>query len=348
MRQTTLALILALCFVAVFSVVQAGQTCRAVALQGGGDRGAYEAGALWGLVKNAKNPVDVQYNVVTGVSAGSINALAMMIYGIGEENQMVEFLNTSWRITSQKDVFHQWPGGYAEGLLFKPSLVNNDPELNYLRSQIYAEPNQRKSVLVTTDVNTGEKLAFTEQDWDTDADFAAHVGLFSSAIPGLFMYRQYDGYVFIDGGWAESIDIEDAVFRCREIADDDSDIIVDVIYCANSSFAVADAHKFNGLQMYTRGQDIVTWRKSNFLYVFTTQSFPEVQWRYFLIPSHVLPNQQIPLDFKPDNIDYMIKLGISDAIHVMGQGEGVSAQRAQQEFRSHMFADHEHYVMVGS
>lgn len=348
MKQTTLTLCLALCLLVSFTAVQAGRTCRGVALQGGGDRGAYEAGALYGLVKNAKNPEDFHYDVVTGVSAGSINSLAMMIYGKGEEEQMVDFLINSWKATGQKDVFHQWPGGYAEGLLFRSSLVNNDPELGYLRSQIYRAPNQRMGVLVTTDINTGEKLAFTEEDWDEDQEFAAHVGLFSSAIPALFKYRNYENHTFIDGGWAESIDMEDVILRCRSIADDDSDIIIDVIYCANATVIDGSAAKFNGLQMYTRGQNIVTWRKSNFLYTFTKQSFPEVQWRYFLVPSTKLPNQEIPLDFKPENLDYMIKLGISDAIRVMNQGEGVSAEAAYREMINSMSPGVENYVMVGS
>lgn len=32
--------------------------CRALALRGGGTKGAYEVGALKGIVKNMENPVD--------------------------------------------------------------------------------------------------------------------------------------------------------------------------------------------------------------------------------------------------------------------------------------------------
>ena len=50
--------------------------CRALALSGGGNNGAWEAGVLWGFM-NYGNPADFEYDVVTGVSAGSINALAI-------------------------------------------------------------------------------------------------------------------------------------------------------------------------------------------------------------------------------------------------------------------------------
>jgi len=318
-----LALSLALCLVQA----QSGKKCRAVALQGGGDRGAYEAGVLYGFVTNAENPSDFAYDVVTGISAGSINSLAMMIYPKGEELNMVEFLNNSWLATAQNDVFTQWPGGYLQGMFFEPSLVDNDPELTYLKSQIYLPPNLRQGVLVTTDINTAAKVIFTEQDWESDSDFAAHVALFSSAIPFLFKYRSYPPFTFIDGGWCEGIDIEDAVLKCREMVSDDENIIVDAIYCTNSTFFDETTSKYNGLQMYFRGQDITAWRKATFIWNFTAEAFPNVNFRYFVIPSHILPDETLPLDFKPVNMEYMINLGIQDALTAMKEGEGVGPAR---------------------
>ena len=48
----------------------------ALALSGGGAKGSYEAGALWGLVMNNDNKTKFAYDVVTGVSAGAINTSA--------------------------------------------------------------------------------------------------------------------------------------------------------------------------------------------------------------------------------------------------------------------------------
>jgi predicted patatin/cPLA2 family phospholipase len=316
---------------AVFAIVSATidphpDPCIGVALQGGGDRGAYEAGVLWGFVKNSDFPGEFEYDVATGVSAGSINSAAMLMFPLGQEDAMVEFLVNSWLATSQKDVFVNWAGGYLEGLFFKPALVNNDNELGYLTNQLYTDPNQRMGVMVTMDINTAAKVAFTEQDWDDDVDFAAHAALFSSAIPTLFKYRIYDQYTFIDGGWVEGADIEDVIERCREVQPDDSKIIVDVIYCANTSIVVTDHGKYTGLEMYIRGQDIDQWRKATFLYEFTRQAYPKVNFRYFLIPSTPLPNQNVPLDFKKENLEYMINLGIQDGTREVSQ-PGVSAQR---------------------
>ncbi len=47
--------------------------CKALVLSGGGNNGAWEIGVMWGLA-NYGNPEDYYWDVMTGVSAGSINS----------------------------------------------------------------------------------------------------------------------------------------------------------------------------------------------------------------------------------------------------------------------------------
>ena len=63
-------------------------SCRALVLSGGASNGAWEVGVLWGLI-NYGTPSDYEYDVVTGVSVGSINALFLAGYPKGQEVQMV-------------------------------------------------------------------------------------------------------------------------------------------------------------------------------------------------------------------------------------------------------------------
>ena len=53
-------------------------------MSGGGNKGSYEAGVIWGLV-NTLDSEEVKYDVVSGVSAGAMNAAGMSIFGIGNE-----------------------------------------------------------------------------------------------------------------------------------------------------------------------------------------------------------------------------------------------------------------------
>jgi len=64
-------------------------------MSGGGAKGAYEAGALWGLYFNDdKAPKDkYAYDVVTGVSAGAINTAASSVFAPDDVETFVSFLS---------------------------------------------------------------------------------------------------------------------------------------------------------------------------------------------------------------------------------------------------------------
>ena len=51
-------------------------------LSGGGSNGAWEAGVIYGMIKNG-NKKDFEWDVLSGVSAGSINTLILSGYPIG-------------------------------------------------------------------------------------------------------------------------------------------------------------------------------------------------------------------------------------------------------------------------
>jgi predicted acylesterase/phospholipase RssA len=71
----------------------AAKKCTALAMSGGGAHGAFEAGVLWGMIKNDADKDKYRYDVVSGVSAGSINALGVAAWEIGKEEGLVEFLS---------------------------------------------------------------------------------------------------------------------------------------------------------------------------------------------------------------------------------------------------------------
>ena len=58
------------------SVLAEEDHCYALAMSGGGSNGAWEAGVLWGL-NHYGNPSDFEWDSLSGVSAGSINACAL-------------------------------------------------------------------------------------------------------------------------------------------------------------------------------------------------------------------------------------------------------------------------------
>ena len=108
------------------------KSCRALALSGGGALGAFEAGVLWGLVKNDEDKTKYEYDVITGVSAGSFNALFIAAREIGQEETMVEYLSNEWEKITTPDVFIDWTFGIANGLINESGLFNNSPLFSLL------------------------------------------------------------------------------------------------------------------------------------------------------------------------------------------------------------------------
>ena len=65
--------------------------CKALVLSGGGNNGAWEAGVMWGLAHYG-NPDDFHWDVLTGISAGSINTAGSAGFAPEEVIELTEFL----------------------------------------------------------------------------------------------------------------------------------------------------------------------------------------------------------------------------------------------------------------
>ena len=109
--------------------------CTALALSGGGSNGAWEAGVLWGLL-NYGHPDDFRYDVVSGISAGSINAIGLAGWEIGKEKEAAQFLSDKWKNLKTSDVWKKWPHEIIEVLTTKQGAVDNSPLFGFLTDLI--------------------------------------------------------------------------------------------------------------------------------------------------------------------------------------------------------------------
>lgn len=79
------------------------------------------------------------------------------------------------------------------------------------------------------DVNTGNYILFDEKTPTADLPLTA---VSSASIPFVFPHREYNGMVLADGSTAWNSNLVSAVDKCRELVDDDANIILDVIICS--------------------------------------------------------------------------------------------------------------------
>lgn len=181
-------------FIVAFAAAAAATPCSILALSGGGSFGAVELGILDGLVESQQVPD--QFDIVTGISAGGLNAGFLSYYAnvstaLPELHTIVSDLSTAKVYTS--DVF---------GVLSEWSIYNTAPlnaTLTGILSGRVAESGAPLTLVGATNVNTQTLDVFTFSSLATVEDRVS-VLLATSAIPLAFPPRTINGSLYVDGG----------------------------------------------------------------------------------------------------------------------------------------------------
>ena len=290
--------------------------CRSVSLESGGSHGAYETGVLWQLVESLP-AADVAWDVVTGVSTGSLNTFGVAQFAPGDEKAMVDYIQSIWlNIGSSSSIFVEWPGGLAAGLLTKPSLYDTSP----LRATLQRSNKHginRKFVVGTTNLDTG---SFKNFDESVGNSLFVDVVMASAAAFGFFPPITVEGVLYSDGGAVLNLDVFSGVERCLEVVSDQSDVVVDMIY-DNYNRSLSITTEFNTIDVllrvrHIRSIDSVTW------YTYAAHNaYSDVSFRYTIYPSQKMPGGVEPLNFSRAVMEAEIALGKEDAKKAIEQGE---------------------------
>jgi predicted patatin/cPLA2 family phospholipase len=160
--------------------------CRALALEGGGSLGAYQAGAVKALSEVVTPISELEWDVITGVSVGALNAFGLSLWEKEEVVGMADFLYNTWfNITADQVFTVNEPiiGALFDGI----SLLDNAP-LKATAQRLYNEhgPLARKITIGTTDLDTG---AFTNFNESIGGEAMVEAVVMSSAIPSVFPYQ---------------------------------------------------------------------------------------------------------------------------------------------------------------
>ena len=118
------------------------KVCRALALRGGGVKGAYEVGVLKAFSEHL-NPEDIHYDVVSGVSIGSMNGAIFALFEKGQEKEAIAYLEELWENLATGDMWKNWGYGFLEGF-FKESFLDSSPGLNTVRKMANGRTFKRK------------------------------------------------------------------------------------------------------------------------------------------------------------------------------------------------------------
>lgn len=180
-------------FLSIVTATKTTSTCNILALSGGGAFGATEIGILDSRVTD--NYLPDKYDVITGISAGGLNAAFLSYYStITEALPAMRDIFSTLNTQSVYN-FSIWD------ILSEYSLYDNSPLentlTNILSSQVLQQ-NGPTTIIGASNVNT-EKLDIFHFNQMNLADRVDTL-MATSAIPLVFPPRKINGSLYVDGG----------------------------------------------------------------------------------------------------------------------------------------------------
>jgi len=178
---------------------------RALVLSGGGAHGAYQVGVLKRLIGEYQR----QYDIIAGVSVGSINAVHIAQFEPVAQPIGVQELEEFWMgIKGNSSIFKEWCLGKMAGL-WKGGMVNPAPLEKLLRSNVNPERLKKSGVKLrvgAVNLKTGLYKYVTE----TQENIIEWI-MASAAEPGAFPPRWIDGDPWTDGGVRDVTPVSDVL-----------------------------------------------------------------------------------------------------------------------------------------
>ena len=292
-----------------------GKQCKVLALSGGGDKGAYEAGVVSGLVNNLPG-ANVTWDVVTGISAGAINSAAIATYAVGDEKAMADFLLTTARSLRADMIFKKWPLGDLQGIAFETGIYNSAPLLSFIKSHTGRGLTNRKIVVGATSYTTGLLETWNETLGVDELAIGVHA---SASIPGVFQTTVTRGDSFGDGGVKQGVNILDGIARCLEDGTiDPANVVVDIILCDGDHIKPIDPKGDKTITVLMRALSITRFKSSLDRIIEAKNAYPTTHFRYQIYPTAPLPGKS-DLDFGAADLLAMTKIGIADAVKAIAK-----------------------------
>ena len=310
----------------LFTVARADQFCRALALEGGGSRGAYQVGALTGLVENMP-PQELEWNIVTGISTGALNAGGVSLFPMGQEAEMVKFMQDLWlSLNGTGSVYKNWNLlGPAYGIVFKPGMYTTDPLRETLQGVMKHGP-LRNVTVGASNLDTGLFGNFNESLGTNILEAV----MCSAAPPLYFPPQSFLGASWADGGCILNLDVFSAVERCMDVVSDESLVIVDMIFCSGAHLAPLGKTKdLKVTDVLSRVSAIKDYDNGMWFAYNAMLAYPAVNFRFTIVPSAAMPGGPVPLDFDKQNIVDELALGLKDAQSVIKNGLDPRQEAAQ-------------------
>ncbi|OMJ86973.1 hypothetical protein SteCoe_11367 [Stentor coeruleus] len=283
--------------------------CRILAIGGGTDRGAYEAGAIQGLV-NYLPSGEATWDVVIGTGVGAINGLFLSQYPQGDESSAAEELKSFWTSFQVSQFYKDWIGGFVTGLFVESGLFNTSP-IKKTIEDLNVKPSQRFFGVGATDLMTSSYIFFNTS---LLSQKTMNMGIQGSTADYFFFpYVNYDTFRLSTGSIKYSVDVWHGFNACFQMGYDESEIILDVVMGAGKSIEDIDAKNYKTFQVLGRTFEIMSYEDSRLILDNAKMNFPDVDYRTTIFPTAKLETPLYPYDYSAEELAAQFQLGVGDA-----------------------------------
>ena len=220
-------------------------------------------------------------------------------------------MKTFWDNSTNTELYKDWLGGLAEGLLLKGGLWNDQPTLDFLKSELSdVSATNRWIDIGLTDVLKGTYVDFKEEDLSGDNLYNVLFAQFASA--GFFPPVEFNNTDYFDGSTIWDLDIFSVVNKCQDLGYDDSNIVVDVIMTSEKTLKTVDASEYHSIQMLWRYLEVSRYYSNMDGLLRAQFAYPNVTFRNVVAPSAEMPSSWYPLNLKQEDVDQIWDLGVAD------------------------------------
>jgi hypothetical protein len=297
---------------AVLAFAAADQFCRGLALGGGNDLGAYQAGAISGLLSNLPAH-ETDYNIIAGLGFGSLNALIVSQFNNSQNTQLERTLSDFWKNSRRHDFLKDWPFGKIEGYHKHSGMYDSSPMRQTIRKLMNLSSGfARPFTAGATDLISGHLKIFNQ----TNSRGTLETGILASASGYIEMpVTKFQDMVLIEGSLAYTADILGVLNYCIDQGYEESNIIVDIIFTQSSKLNVVNAEKYRTLDVVRRVAQIYGYDSANLALEVAFNTHPEANYRYIIQPSSRLPgkDESSQYDFSKKELNTLYEAGMSDA-----------------------------------
>lgn len=146
--------------------------------------------------------------MITGVSAGSINAAGFSLFGKGEEHTAATYMLDIWRSLENSKIWQLWPNASKynpiHGLLYESGFLDNSPLHDFLISIMNGRHVQKRTIVSAIDANTGAYIPFNLFKMEPNKEIIVAAVMGSAAVPFIFPPKSMKEFnldsLLIDGG----------------------------------------------------------------------------------------------------------------------------------------------------